>query len=129
MRVCELLIEAMKNIFSIESINITDPIRILEFLLQKDSIVINLIKELIVPLLILTRKIKDTQQSQVYSECIKLLRTEQCISNDEFIWQALTYLYEENLHGNLVQAIKIIKYYFKSFGSMTSRYQCYLYTF
>ena len=117
---CELLIEAMKNIFNSDCNKPTDPIEILEQLLSREEIIISLMKELMVPLLIYAEKFKDDQQTLVLSKCITLLRRDLILKHDNLIWEALAFFFEENLYGNLIQAIKVIKFYFNSFSSFTS---------
>ena len=118
--ICELLIEALKNIFNCEHKEPTSPIEILRQLMSEKRLVKSLMKELIVPLLVYAEKFKDNQKSKVGDQCIMLLRSENCMTNEEIIWESLTYFFEENMYGNLIQAIKVIKCYIKQFGSFES---------
>ena len=118
--ICELLIEALKNIFNSEHKDPTSPIAILQQLISEDRLARSLMKELVVPLLVYAEKFKDNPQSKVCDRCIVLLRSENCMANEGLIWEALTYFFEENMYGNLVQAIKVIKCYIKQFGSFAS---------
>ena len=83
--VSEFLIEAMKSIFNSENKKFTDPVDILQQLLQQDLLVINLMREVMVPLLIYAEKFKDDKEPLVLTKCISLLKSEQCASHDDLI--------------------------------------------
>lgn len=111
----ELLIEALKDMMIGDKYSKSEPITVYEYLLEKNQLVEPLMKELSVPLLLYTDKLKEDKS--VLDKCIQLLKSKPSSENEQLIGDSLNYYFEENLHGDLGQSISIISLYFTSISS------------